>query len=147
MPFKSEAQRRFFHANEDISPKTVEHWEHATPKKKKLPKYVEGKEAALVQFGLRKEAGSGSMIGKGLSTGGKMLSAVPTGIGNLAGAAIGGIGGAIQGVASAPPGQGLRHGLIGAASGAASSALPGMVGMAAEPLINAGMHKVIPGGG
>jgi hypothetical protein len=40
MPFKSEAQRRLFHAKEgrgEMSHKTVEEWEHATKNKKELP--------------------------------------------------------------------------------------------------------------
>lgn len=40
MPFKSEAQRRLFHAKEargEMSKKTVDEWEHATKNKKNLP--------------------------------------------------------------------------------------------------------------
>jgi len=44
MPFKSEAQRRLFHAKAargEISKATVHEWEHATKNKKSLPKHVE----------------------------------------------------------------------------------------------------------
>jgi hypothetical protein len=43
MPFKSQAQRRKFHAmasKGEISKETVKHWEEATPKGKKLPEHV-----------------------------------------------------------------------------------------------------------
>ena len=43
MPFKSEAQRRLFHAKAakgEISPEVVHEWEHATENKKKLPMHV-----------------------------------------------------------------------------------------------------------
>lgn len=43
MPFKSEAQRRLFWAKVnrgEISKETAEEWEHATPKKGKLPEHV-----------------------------------------------------------------------------------------------------------
>jgi len=46
MPFKSEAQRRKFYAMEDrgeISKKTVDEWEAATPKGKKLPERAKKK--------------------------------------------------------------------------------------------------------
>jgi hypothetical protein len=49
MPFKSEAQRRYFHwakRKGKISPKTVKEWEAHTPKGKKLPERV--KHAAFV---------------------------------------------------------------------------------------------------
>lgn len=40
MPYKSEAQRKFFNANVDkLGKKTVEHWNKATGNKK-LPKYA-----------------------------------------------------------------------------------------------------------
>ena len=50
MPFKSEAQRRKFWAmagRGEISKKTVEEWEHATPKNKKLPEHVKAKKASI----------------------------------------------------------------------------------------------------
>lgn len=54
MPFKSEAQRRKFHAmagRGEISKKTVEHWEDATPKGKKLPEHVKkAVEKLVTQF-------------------------------------------------------------------------------------------------
>ena len=53
MPFKSEAQRKKFHAMEargEIAPKTVHEWEHATPKatKKRLPEHVHHKKHGSV---------------------------------------------------------------------------------------------------
>lgn len=60
MPFKSEAQRRLFHAMADrgeISEEKVREWEHATKNKKKLPEHVHhkkhGSEAALKAFGVK----------------------------------------------------------------------------------------------
>ena len=46
MPFKSQAQRRKFYAmykRGEISKKTLDEWERATPKGKKLPKRVRKK--------------------------------------------------------------------------------------------------------
>lgn len=43
MPFKSEAQRKLFHAKAargEIPEKTVSEWEHATKNKKALPEHV-----------------------------------------------------------------------------------------------------------
>jgi hypothetical protein len=55
MPFKSEAQRRFMHANH---PKIAAEFEKETPKDAELPKYVKGSAAAQrrvnVSRGLRK---------------------------------------------------------------------------------------------
>jgi len=45
-PFKSESQRKKFYAlyrQGKISKKTLDEWEHATPKGKKLPKRVKKK--------------------------------------------------------------------------------------------------------
>ena len=61
MPFKSEAQRRLFHAKAargEISEETVSEWEHATKNKKKLPMHVKkaylcGVTQALTTFSLR----------------------------------------------------------------------------------------------
>lgn len=62
MPFKSEAQRRLFHAKEargEISHETVREFEHATKDKKNLPMHTRKKSAhdvgaadALIAFGL-----------------------------------------------------------------------------------------------
>lgn len=60
MPFKSEAQRKLFHAKADrgeISKETVHEWEHATKNKKELPEHVKraydlGVTAALETFAL-----------------------------------------------------------------------------------------------
>lgn len=56
MPFKSEAQRRLFHAKAargEISKETVHEWEHATKNKKDLPmhvkKHAEELEAAFIK--------------------------------------------------------------------------------------------------
>lgn len=61
MPFKSEAQRRLFHAKAargEMSDETVKEWEHATKNKKKLPMHVkkaydQGSQEALKKFALR----------------------------------------------------------------------------------------------
>lgn len=48
MPFKSQAQRRFFHAAEarrEIPKGTAERWEEHTPKGKKLPERVRKKKS------------------------------------------------------------------------------------------------------
>ena len=55
MPFKSEAQRKKFRAlvaSGDISQKTYDEWEAATPKNVKLP-YRVGREAAKKKYGLK----------------------------------------------------------------------------------------------
>ena len=88
----------------------------------------------------------GKFLGKGLQLGGKALGFLPTGVGNAAGAAVGAIGGAISGAAGAAPGQRLRQAGIGAVSGGIGGALPFASGMVADPLINAGLNKVLPGG-
>lgn len=51
MPYKSERQRRFFHAAEErgeIPKKTVEHWDKAS-KGKDLPEHVNKKKEASVE--------------------------------------------------------------------------------------------------
>jgi hypothetical protein len=82
MPFKSEAQRRFFYAatrpgfrgDADITKKDVKKWEAETPKGKDLPERVSkkahlqlafeiGKEQALREAGIEKEAGIESRLG------------------------------------------------------------------------------------
>ena len=64
MPFKSQAQRRKFYAMADdgeISKKTLNEWEDATPKNKKLPEkvktayYTAGHIFALQQMGYKGE--------------------------------------------------------------------------------------------
>lgn len=61
MPFKSEAQRRKFHAmanRGEISEKTVSEWEHKTKNKKDLPMHVKktafehGRTSALLNYGV-----------------------------------------------------------------------------------------------
>lgn len=67
MPFKSEAQRRKFYAMADrgeISKETVEHWQAATPKGKKLPEHVK-KHASLAKYALN-PIQKGWIIGGGL---------------------------------------------------------------------------------
>lgn len=57
MPFKSEAQRRLFHAKAargEISEKTVSEWEHATKNKKKLPMHVKKHEKRAYELGVAK---------------------------------------------------------------------------------------------
>jgi hypothetical protein len=52
MPFKSEAQRRLFHAKAargEISKKTVHEWEHATKNKKALPYHKKHEKKAYDQ--------------------------------------------------------------------------------------------------
>ncbi len=55
MPFRSEAQRRYMHAN---MPKMAAEWEKETPNDAALPRYVKGSPAAKkrvnVSRGLRK---------------------------------------------------------------------------------------------
>lgn len=55
MPFKSESQRRWMHANQ---PKMAAEWEKETPNDSVLPKYVKGSPAAKkrlnVSRGLRR---------------------------------------------------------------------------------------------
>lgn len=57
MPFKSEAQRKLFHAMADrgeIAPKKVEEWEHATKNKKDLPEHVDQeKKSAFYELGIQ----------------------------------------------------------------------------------------------
>jgi len=54
MPFKSQSQRRLFHALEargEMPAATVKRWEEETPKKKKLPEYAgEAKKRALAKL-------------------------------------------------------------------------------------------------
>lgn len=53
MPFKSQAQRRKFYAMEDrgeISKSTVDEWEAATPKGKKLPERVKRASISYAAF-------------------------------------------------------------------------------------------------
>jgi hypothetical protein len=156
VPFKSEAQRRLFHVKADrgeMSEATVEHWEHATKDKKMLPYHKKhekkGSEDALEHFGLKEAgimSGAGKVIGGGMKLLGKGLGFLPTGVGNAAGALVGGAGGAISGAASAPAGQRMRQAGIGAVSGAVGGAIPGAGGFIADPLINAGLNKALPGG-
>lgn len=79
MPFKSEAQRRYFHvmqAQGKISPETVKEWEDATPKKekKKLPYHVGEvkKSADLVPGGLGDNASPSDFSKKQLAKGRKV---------------------------------------------------------------------------
>jgi hypothetical protein len=69
-----------------------------------------------------KTAGFGQMLGRGMGMAGKALGVLPTGVGNVAGAALGAVGGAL----TAPPG----HRLAGAAAGSLSG-LPGAAGFIA----------------
>jgi hypothetical protein len=57
MPFKSEAQRKLFHAKADrgeISQETVHEWEHATKNKKSLPEHVKKHEKHAYELGVAK---------------------------------------------------------------------------------------------
>ena len=47
MPFKSEAQRKWMHANK---PKMADRWEKHTPKGKKLPKKVKKTESIITRI-------------------------------------------------------------------------------------------------
>lgn len=155
MPFRSQAQRRLFHRMEqrgELPPGTCERWQRHTPKDADLPDHVEkkaylaGATAALHSFGLEKSAGflssMGQMGGRALQWGSKALGFLPTGIGNAAGAVVGGVGGALQGISS---GQGWRGALAHGAAGAATGAMPlgtGMaVGAAATPFINGALRQ------
>lgn len=60
MPFKSEAQRKLFHAKADrgeISPKVVHEWEHATHNKSKLPEHVKKTAAQIADEVMAKLGG------------------------------------------------------------------------------------------
>lgn len=106
--------------------------------------YEAGIDGALAAYGVKDAAlaAGARTLGKGMQLGGKALGFLPTGIGNLAGAAVGGVGGAIAGAASAPPGQRLRQATIGATSGAVGGALPMGIGFIADPLVNMGLNKM-----
>jgi hypothetical protein len=57
MPYKSEAQRRWMHAAEsrgEVPKGTASHWEHTTPKNKKLPEHVKKTAAVLASEILHK---------------------------------------------------------------------------------------------
>ena len=141
MPWKSEAQRRWMWANE---PEMAARWAKHTPKGRTLPKRLHSKKEAyhlgaaeaLAAFGM-KEAGwlstaggrLGGWLGKGLQWGGKALGFLPTGAGNAAGAVIGGVGGAIEGLAN---GEGLKGVAARCALGAATSAMPFATGAAVQ---------------
>jgi hypothetical protein len=51
MPFKSESQRRWMHANQ---PKMAAEWEKETPNDSVLPKYVKGSPAAKKRTAIHK---------------------------------------------------------------------------------------------
>ena len=76
MPFKSESQRRLFHAKADrgeISKKIVHEWEHKTKNKKELPMHVKkselqdaytaGVRQAMADSGLLKTADDRGAVG------------------------------------------------------------------------------------
>jgi len=77
MPFKSQAQRKFFYAAEDrgeLPEGTAERWEKHTPKGKKLPEHV--KKAFLESICDKRINDSFIKIARGL----KKLPPVPTAI-------------------------------------------------------------------
>lgn len=56
MPFKSEAQRKLFHAMADrgeISKQKVHEWERKTKNKKNLPEYVSEKKSEYYDIGVK----------------------------------------------------------------------------------------------
>lgn len=105
MPFKSQAQRRKFYAMEDrgeISKSTVDEWEAATPRGKKLIEKVK-------QAGLYKAALSASAAG------------------TLAGAGVGAAGGGLLGYLGAENDHKVRDAVIGALGGGLAGSLFGKV--------------------
>lgn len=79
MPFKSEAQRRLFHAKADrgeISQKTVHEWEHKTKNKEDLPYHAKHKKSAaeLAMEALQKSATYAPIRDAVLATDGKSSS-------------------------------------------------------------------------
>jgi len=130
MPFKSEAQRRLFHAKAargEISEKTVHEWEHETKNKKKLPLHVKkayelGARAALAHFS-------------------KEADAVLTPAQRAATATIQGLSSMAMNAAMAPSGDKMRQALIGGVSDAAGGYLGGFKGMGASILGNMALQQ------
>jgi uncharacterized protein YcbK (DUF882 family) len=98
-----------------------------------------GAEDALVALGIDKTAdimgAIGSGAGKIMQGAGKMMGFLPTGIGNAAGAVVGGVGGAMQGFFDNPHAR--WHGaLAGGTAGAVGGALPLGAGIPAQIGLN-----------
>lgn len=140
MPFKSQAQRRFFHAAADrgeISPAKVKEWETATGGKK-LPERVEKKTGALLEqagrllkeAGFEKEAGLLNSAGKfTMGAGGSLVeslwpAAAAAGIGSMAAGPDQRAEGAVAGLLGAI----LGRKLLGRAAGAAGESVAGQIG-------------------
>jgi hypothetical protein len=92
--------------------------------------YRGGRTAAFNAFGI-KEAGipgvAGKALGRGMQWTGRALSTIPL-VGNVAGAALSGVGGATQALAS---GEGLKGALIRGGLSGGASLIPGGGGIAA----------------
>lgn len=129
MPFKSEAQRRLFHAMEgrgEISPKKVEEWEDETPKEKKrrLPYHVADRRSEKKSsIDETYEAGvKQAMVDAGLLE--KQAFIEP-----------------VLGAVAAPQGEGWR----GASGAMLGSGLGGLAGLAGGGLLGAGLGAGIGG--
>lgn len=131
MPFKSEAQRRLFHAKAargEISKETVHEWEHATKNKKKLPMHVKsayelGARAALTRFS-------------------KKANVMLTPAQRAATATVQGLSSMAMNAAMAQPGDRLRQALIGGVSDATGGYLGGFKGMGASMLGNMALQGI-----
>jgi hypothetical protein len=125
MPFKSEAQRRLFHAKAargEISKATVHEWEHATKNKKSLPQHVKkaydrGAAAALAVFSKKADAEPPMPT--------RAASGTTQGLSSMA-----------LNMMMAPKGDKLRQGLIGGVSDTLGGYLGGYKGMGASMLTN-----------
>jgi len=123
MPFKSEAQRRLFHAKAargEISKETVHEWEHATKSKKTLPMHVkksydQGVQAALALFS------KSANVAPILTPAQRAATALIQGGTSMA-----------MNLAMAPEGDKMRQGLIGGVSDAAGGYIGGFKGMGAS---------------
>lgn len=126
MPFKSEAQRRLFHAKAargEISEETVHEWEHSTKNKKELPMHVKksyelGSNAALAFFWKSANA------------------LAPTLSQRAASAVVQGGTGLLLNAAMAQPGDKVRQGGISLVSDGLGGFLGGFKGMGASMATN-----------
>ena len=147
MPFKSEAQRRLFHAKAakgEIAPEVVHEWEHATKNKKKLPMHVakessddgysRGAMVALAMFSEKAAApiNPAPVLGSAATQAATQLNPLAS---RVATSLVSGGTGAVLNAMMAPKGDRLRQGAIGFASDAVGGAL-GPWGMLASPAIN-----------
>lgn len=105
--------------------------------------YTAGAANALEVYAVTKEAGwlqtTGRIVGKGAKYLGRATGMVP-GVGTLAGAAIGGVGGAIEGLSQ---GEGLKGALVRGGMGAATGAMPLGAGFIAGAAGDAMANKML----